>query len=451
MRMHKIKFAEFNHWSFYALLGSIIFVTCFISWYTYQQTKNNLSDSMRGRVTTLATALDPQMISNLHGFAGDADLSTYGNLKNKLITLHQINPDIRFIYLMSLRDGVVYFVADSEQPGSPDESPPGQAYTEASPSIYKSFATGEISLVGPETDRWGTWVSAYAPIYDTDGSIQWVVGVDTNAKTFIRSPYLFAAIPAAALIFICFALFGVTVIHAKETKIIALRNQFVSLASHELRTPLTGIRWSAEELMSDNALTPPQRSIAENIHSACIKLLAIINELLDAASIDARSFDQHQIAPVMMKEVVLEAIDHLKLFTKEKQITIRTALADDPCIVMGESSKLFNAVTNVLSNTIKYSHTGSEIIVSTQRNDDVVSLSVKDSGIGIASSDIPRVQKGFYRAENAIAHTSTGTGLGLYVTEQTIALHKGTFTIDSVVQKGTTVTITLPASRETTV
>jgi PAS domain S-box-containing protein len=94
-------------------------------------------------------------------------------------------PRVRFIYLMREVQGKVIFLADSEPPGSPDESPPGQVYEEASSGIRDAFANGKSIVEGPDTDRWGTWVSGYAPLNDVrTGQPFAVLGVDLDAQDY---------------------------------------------------------------------------------------------------------------------------------------------------------------------------------------------------------------------------------------------------------------------------
>lgn len=437
---------QFDRWALYSVLFVMVCAMCFVSWYVYTSTKDRLSHSMLQRVSNLAITLDLQTINSLRGFSTDTTTPEYKLLKKKLQTLSKANPDVEFIYLMTKRDGKIFFVADSEEEGSPDESPAGQEYTEAAPSVYDAFSSQTPTLTGTETDRWGTSVTAFAPLYDEEGKLVWVVGMDMSAERYVNDPIIFALIPAGVFFMVCLLMLGAIMVHNKELKLMTVRNQFVSLASHELRSPITGIRWSSESLMQDERVAPADRTIAENINSACTKLLSIINELLDAASLESKTFDRKLLKPVALKGIVTESIEHLKLFAKEKKVTVQATIIEDPCVVLGDSAKLFNVVSNLLSNAIKYSNPNSRIIVTTMRDAHEVYLFVQDFGIGIPADDISKVSRGYYRAPNAIAHTTSGTGLGLYVSNQTIRLYKGELRIHSTVGKGTTITIMIPAA-----
>jgi len=116
----------------------------------------------------------------------DADLTSpdYLALKEEMIRVRSADPLIRFIYFMGLRpEGAVVFLIDSEPPGSPDYSPPGQVFAEVSPILLNSFiSTQEESVVGPFSDRWGTWVSSITPVTDRrTGNVIAVFGMDVDA------------------------------------------------------------------------------------------------------------------------------------------------------------------------------------------------------------------------------------------------------------------------------
>jgi hypothetical protein len=122
------------------------------------------------------------MIKKLTGRDADQDTPIFRSIVARLAQLQTENRDCRFIYLMGRKDGAVIFLADGTDPSSPDYSPPGEVYEEASPELIRSFATGEPFVEGPVSDRWGTWVSGLAPIRDPSSqSVLAVMGMDVNA------------------------------------------------------------------------------------------------------------------------------------------------------------------------------------------------------------------------------------------------------------------------------
>jgi hypothetical protein len=137
---------------------------------------------LMARAAVIGRSLDPEMIKKLTGRDADQDTPIFRSIVARLAQLQTENRDCRFIYLMGRKDGAVIFLADGTDPSSPDYSPPGEVYEEASPELIRSFATGEPFVEGPVSDRWGTWVSGLAPIRDPSSqSVLAVMGMDVNA------------------------------------------------------------------------------------------------------------------------------------------------------------------------------------------------------------------------------------------------------------------------------
>jgi PAS domain S-box-containing protein len=134
----------------------------------------------------LQADINTAYVKGLTGSESDLESPYYQILKNQLIEARSEDPEIRFIYLMGQRsDGTVFFYVDSEPPESPDYSPPGQVYSEASSTLLNAFSSGKETTEGPTTDRWGTWVSSIVPITDpTSGKVIAVLGADINARNW---------------------------------------------------------------------------------------------------------------------------------------------------------------------------------------------------------------------------------------------------------------------------
>ncbi len=149
---------------------------------------------LEARLTAEAVSSD-----TLSTFTGtDADLANphYERLKNALSTIRSNNPKYRFVYLLSRRtDGTVYVMVDSEDPSSPDYSPPGQAYEEVPPAYLRVFDTARASIEGPVTDRWGRWISALVPVgHVVNKTETTVLGIDIDASDW-SSRLLASALP----------------------------------------------------------------------------------------------------------------------------------------------------------------------------------------------------------------------------------------------------------------
>ncbi len=125
------------------------------------------------------TGFQETVVSHLEASPGDIEKTEYIQIKNSLTELADLKNDIRFAYLYTLKDGKIYFLADSELPGSGGYSPPGQQYSEAPEVYYQPFSEGRPLITGEITDRWGTWISVLVPVKEpVTGKVAAVFGVD---------------------------------------------------------------------------------------------------------------------------------------------------------------------------------------------------------------------------------------------------------------------------------
>ena len=132
-----------------------------------------------------ALAISPEHVNSLAGSRTDLENQSYQRLKEQLKTLCASMQQIRFLYLMRLFERRIVFLADSEPAGSKDESLPGDVYEDYPPGLAGVFVSGNTYIAGPFTDRWGTWVSGFAPVRDRrSGRLVAVLGVDQDARMF---------------------------------------------------------------------------------------------------------------------------------------------------------------------------------------------------------------------------------------------------------------------------
>ena len=165
----------------------------------------------------VAWALDPAWVKGLTGTETDLVSDHYLRIKKQLARIRAANSECRFIYLLGQRaDGSVFIFADSEDPGSVDYSPPGQAYNEAPDGIRELFVTRDEIVLGPESDRWGTWVSAYVPLFDpqTDDLVA-LFGMDVDARNWWRLVVERAALPALLILLVAFL--GMSLFRMRQT------------------------------------------------------------------------------------------------------------------------------------------------------------------------------------------------------------------------------------------
>ena len=435
-------------------LFHILALLCFIiislvSFYLYNTIRNQIKQSVINRVNTVALALDPEEFTGLSAIREDEQTEAYKKLKKKLIALNAGNSDTRYFYIAVLRDGNIYFLADSEYEDK-EYGYPGLLYDEATDVYKKMFSDTPVEYFEISTDKWGSWVSAFSVIPQGDNPIRFVMGIDIPAHEYRWTPIYVAAIPFIVFIGLCVVL--VLILRKRKIEIDALytKNRFLAIASHELRAPLTGIRWSSEILKGSKEIPSVEKKVATDIYNSSIGLIKIVNELLDVFTIESKLVDAKKFTSINMVTAIQEAITQLSTYALERNIFINfnsdESVDSGILMVKAEPARMNTVLTNIITNAIKYSLPNSEVIISIKVHKNMVRIRVKDTGIGIPAESISKVTKGFYRAENAIKATSGGTGLGLYLVHTIVGLHGGKLKIESELHKGTQIIIDLPLS-----
>jgi signal transduction histidine kinase len=222
-----------------------------------------------------------------------------------------------------------------------------------------------------------------------------------------------------------------------------LRNDFVKHVSYELRTPLTNII-GFTQLLADGgagALNPKQIEYAGYIKSSSAALLAIINDILDLASIDAGALEL-RLEEVEVAESMKAAAEGVQDRLRESNIDLRIVATDDVGALRADGRRVRQVLFNLLSNAIGFSEGGQTVTLAAMRRKDEVVFKVSDRGRGIAPEALERVFDRFESQSNGSRHR--GPGLGLSIVRALVELHGGRVTIDSALGEGTTVTCIFP-------
>ena len=431
---------------YFVITTIVILLGIIASIYTYRSVSRGTQEDLLKNVSSVASIFDLESILALSGSDTDLTNPAYISLKSKLEKIPEINSDITFIYLWGYRDGNPYFLVDSEPADSEDYSPPGQVYDEATDLDRDLFLKKLPPAIEISTDRWGTWLSGLSPIWSESGEVVAVLGVDMSADKYFRTVYVYTAIPIITTIFVLLLLLTSFLLQRKEEEFISFKSELVSIASHEIRSPLTGISWlSSAMLKSGDNLSEDQKKDINTIKGKSEGLMATINDLLDSAAVDKASSKKLVRKPIPAKPL-FEAIRNnylLNLEERKIKLIIDSSITSEPSI-SGDPDRINRMFSNILSNAIKYSREGGEIVVSQVDKPKTTMFSIKDSGIGIPGKDREKIFKGFFRSENAHEVTKNGTGLGLYYVRQIVELHKGKVWYESEQDKGTTFYIELP-------
>ncbi len=224
-----------------------------------------------------------------------------------------------------------------------------------------------------------------------------------------------------------------------------LKTEFLANVSYELRTPLTSILGFAEALEKEyfGKMNERQKEYTHNISESSEQLLALINDILDLASIEA-GYMVLDVKRFSIKSMLLSLVSAVEARCNEAGLKLLLDCADDAGEIVGDENRIRQILLNVVSNSIKFTKKGGKIIVGAKQNSDKdVLVWVEDSGIGIAAKDKKQVFDKFFKSDSALVMKKSGTGLGLSVVKNIIELHGGKVKLDSKEKKGTKVTFQL--------
>lgn len=225
------------------------------------------------------------------------------------------------------------------------------------------------------------------------------------------------------------------------------RREFVANVSHELRTPLTTVKSYTETLIDiagDKDLqTDTLISFLETINSETDRMTRLVKDLLLLSRLDY-GIREMNMSTFSMSDLVSDVVSRLQIYADEKHQTITYDPTNALPPYYGNSDRMEQVITNVITNAIKYTPDGGKIFVSTMFVYDAIVVKVKDTGIGIPEKDLEHIFERFYRVDKARSRQMGGTGLGLAIAKEIVEAHSGTIAIKSVPDFGTDVIITLP-------
>ncbi|MEH7442438.1 ATP-binding protein [Bacillus sp. JJ1122] len=226
-------------------------------------------------------------------------------------------------------------------------------------------------------------------------------------------------------------------------KLEQMRKDFVANVSHELKTPITSIKGFSETLL-DGAMHDKGtlEAFLDIILKESDRLQVLIQELLDLSKIEQHGF-KLTIGKVDLLQGITDVLGILRGKAEEKDITLEIGQISENMVIEGDPDRIKQVFINLVSNAITYSPNHGTITISLFDKKEMVSIVVKDSGIGIEKSEIPRIFERFYRVDKARSRNSGGTGLGLAIVKHIVEAHKGNIEVTSEVGKGTTFTVRL--------
>jgi signal transduction histidine kinase/HAMP domain-containing protein len=227
-----------------------------------------------------------------------------------------------------------------------------------------------------------------------------------------------------------------------------LKGEFLANMSHELRTPLNSIIGYAEVLLDGlgGPLTELAQEDVQAIHSSGHHLLALINDILDIAKIEASQLEL-DLSEIDLNEFLPELIDMTQVLTKDRPVELQLEIGEDVSEVVADEVRLRQILWNLLSNAIKFTEKG-HVTLRCRPDDSQIIFEVEDTGIGIAPEDQEKIFEQFRQVDGSATRRAGGSGLGLAITRHLVQLHGGRIWLDSQVGQGSTFYFNLPINHE---
>jgi signal transduction histidine kinase/putative methionine-R-sulfoxide reductase with GAF domain len=248
----------------------------------------------------------------------------------------------------------------------------------------------------------------------------------------------------------------------REVESDRLKTEFIGTVSHELRTPMTSIKGFTQLLTMGNLgpVNETQREFLNIIQSNAERMIAIINDLLDITKIETGSVEL-EIRPIHVAETLSKVLLDLQAKVHERQQTLTLSLPAGLPLVRADAHRFNQILFNLVSNAVKYTPRGGSITIEARevsaeavpedereglRPGRYIQIDVRDTGVGIAPDDVPRIWERFYRTENPLKVEAGGTGLGLSLVKPLIRLLGGRIWVESQINVGSTFSFVLPAA-----
>jgi signal transduction histidine kinase len=220
------------------------------------------------------------------------------------------------------------------------------------------------------------------------------------------------------------------------------KDDFVNMASHELKTPITSMKLYIDALMF---LIKQQQNdkpvkILSNIKTQTERLQELVNDLLDVSRLQTGklTFTKEQFR---IDELLKETIEGIEGGTRKQKIIFH---APSPITVHADRFRIYQVITNLITNAIKYSPKEKDIHVKVKRNKDKVIVSVQDFGIGITKDEQKKIFDRLYQVSGDKEKTFPGFGMGLYISREIVKRHRGQIWVESELGKGSTFYFSLP-------
>lgn len=222
------------------------------------------------------------------------------------------------------------------------------------------------------------------------------------------------------------------------------KSEFLTTISHELRTPLNVMIGFTQILLMemDGPINAPQKISLEKIEKSSFHLLSLINDILDLAKIEANKMEL-EIQQANIADIISASIEEVTPLARQKGLKLSWSIEKPAIYLEIDKMRIKQVIINLLSNAVKFTEEGA-IQIKVFNHPNSVEIQVIDTGIGLTKEEIDKLFKSFTQADSSITRKFGGTGLGLAISKKIVDLHRGSITVKSEKNKGSTFIVMLP-------
>jgi signal transduction histidine kinase len=467
--------------------------TVVVMYFAFYQTQNILKERLRERITAIVSTASLQFsgeeiakvieeesivakqigpfyeyminkfdIKDANNFVRESGLFSkpiYA-VAEKMKKIRNANNSIRYIYILRPTDqeNLARFVTDADtivpvdwdSNGKIDdlEIPPlpGEDYDISEIPAVRIALEKPSAMDDLYSDRWGTFLSGYAPIADANGNTVAVLGIDVIVDDFyklIRATLVpFAVSAVVLLVILAIQTMALVKIWKNRVELVKeldrQKDELLSIITHQLATPATAIRWQMESLLDGDAgkISKEQKEVVETAHMVTKKLVDLITMILDVSRIqlgkmkvEKQELDINAFFKELVAVVEPKAMEKKVKFIKHIPTNLPVAMLDKRLTNM--------TIENLLSNAVKYTPEGGEVEFTVALKNNRLYCTVRDTGYGIPEKEQAHAFDKLFRASN-VRNKVDGNGFGLYVAKGAVEGQGGSIRFESAEGKGTT-------------
>jgi len=434
----------------------LVFISVYAS-YTVRESLKIYNDTIEKHLRSLALlAVDVVSIEELDQIknADDMEKPVYADAKKRLYEFSSQWKLLFTYYMRATPDGRFQYIVDNSYDPDTTDGPDSFFDIDDDPAAKAALKGKVISnKVGEYTIDWEGIISGYAPVYDRNGEVYCIVGVDIKDESILRSEDNIYLLQIITLFLTIVTAFRVIMSYREkvEAAIRASRakSEFLSNMSHEMRTPMNAIMGMTAIAKASYDLEKKDYCL-ENIDTAAEHMLKVINDVLDISKIEAKKFN---ISPVcfdfekMLRKVI--SIVNFQAEGKQQEFKVRLDSAI-PRFIIADDQRLTQVLTNLLYNAVKFTPKWGAITLDLHHMHEyegvnTLSISVADTGIGITEEQRLRLFTFFEQADNSTSRQYGGTGLGLAISKSIIEMMGGRIWVESTPGQGSVFSFTIQA------